>query len=145
MDRLADPHPGRGTWSGPIFRAAGPLQPGGAHRRAGAAPAARGLDLAVTGWAPLGGGLLTGRYGTGRERPTDRRVAGVGGAYKQRTLSERNLAIADAVNQIAGARDASASQVAIAWVRAQQRSSSALMTSSTGVNASQICSQYRSM
>ncbi len=84
-------------------------------------PAARGLDLAITGWAPLGGGLLTGRYGTGRERPTDNRVAGIGGAYEQRTLSERNLvAIADTVNQIAEARGASASQVAIAWVRAQQ-------------------------
>lgn len=82
--------------------------------------AARGLDLAVTGWAPLGGGLLTGRYGSDRERPTDSRVARIGGAYEQRTLSERNLAIADAVNQIAAARGASASQVAIAWVRAQQ-------------------------
>ncbi len=83
-------------------------------------PAARGLDLAVTGWAPLGGGLLTGRYGTDREHPTDSRVAGIGGAYEQRTLSERNLAIADALNTTAQARDASASQVAIAWIRAQQ-------------------------
>jgi aryl-alcohol dehydrogenase-like predicted oxidoreductase len=77
-------------------------------------PAARALDLAVTGWAPLGGGLLTGRYGSDRERPTDGRLAG-------RTLSERNLAIADALNVVAEARGASASQVAIAWVRAQQR------------------------
>jgi aryl-alcohol dehydrogenase-like predicted oxidoreductase len=83
-------------------------------------PMARALDLAVTGWAPLGGGLLTGRYGTDRERPADSRVAGIGGAYEQRALSERNLAIADAVNEIARARGASASQVAIAWLRAQQ-------------------------
>ena len=84
-------------------------------------PMARALDLAVTGWAPLGGGLLTGRYGSDRERPADSRVAGIGGAYEQRTLSERNLAIADAVNQVAHARGASASQIAIAWVRAQQQ------------------------
>jgi aryl-alcohol dehydrogenase-like predicted oxidoreductase len=83
-------------------------------------PAARALDLAVTGWAPLGGGLLTGRYGTDRDHPADTRVAGIGGAYEARTLSERNLAIADAVNQVARARGASASQIAIAWVRAQQ-------------------------
>jgi aryl-alcohol dehydrogenase-like predicted oxidoreductase len=83
-------------------------------------PVARALDLAVTGWAPLGGGLLTGRYGTDRERPADSRVAGIGGVYEARTLSERNLAIADAVNAVAEARDASATQVAIAWVRAQQ-------------------------
>lgn len=77
-------------------------------------PVARALDLAVTGWAPLGGGLLTGRYGSDRERPDDGRLA-------RRTLSERKLAIADALNSVAEARGASASQVAIAWVRAQQR------------------------
>jgi aryl-alcohol dehydrogenase-like predicted oxidoreductase len=72
-------------------------------------------------WAPLGGGLLTGRYGTDRERPAEGRLAGIGGAHAARKLSERNLAIADAVNAVAEARGASASQVAIAWVRAQQR------------------------
>ncbi|MGI8519911.1 MAG: aldo/keto reductase [Actinomycetota bacterium] len=77
-------------------------------------PVARALDLAVTGWAPLGGGLLTGRYGSDRERPTDGRLAG-------RTLSESKLAIADALNSVAEARGSSASQVALAWVRAQQR------------------------
>ncbi len=82
-------------------------------------PAARALDLAVTGWAPLGGGLLTGRYGSDRDQPSDTRVAGIGGAYETRTLSEGNLAIADAVNQVADARGASASQIAIAWVRAR--------------------------
>jgi aryl-alcohol dehydrogenase-like predicted oxidoreductase len=84
-------------------------------------PVAHGLDLAATGWAPLGGGLLTGRYGSDRERPGDSRLAGIGGAHEQRTLSERNLAVADAVNAVAEARGASASQVALAWVLAQQR------------------------
>ncbi|MGO9792350.1 MAG: aldo/keto reductase [Solirubrobacteraceae bacterium] len=83
-------------------------------------PAARALDLAVTGWAPLGGGLLTGRYGSDRERPSDSRLADIGGAHEQRTLSQRNLAIADAVNAVAEARGASASQVALAWILAQQ-------------------------
>lgn len=83
-------------------------------------PAARALDLAVTTWAPLGGGLLTGRYGTDRERPADSRLAGIGGAHEQRTLSERNLAIADALNAVADARGVPSSQVALAWVRAQQ-------------------------
>jgi aryl-alcohol dehydrogenase-like predicted oxidoreductase len=77
-------------------------------------PMARALDLAVTGWAPLGGGLLSGRYGSDRERPSDGRQAG-------RSVSERNLAIADALNAVAEARGASAGQVAIAWVRGQQR------------------------
>lgn len=76
-------------------------------------PVARALDLAVTGWAPLGGGLLTGRYGSDRERPTEGRHAG-------RELSEHKLAIADALNAVADARGATATQVAIAWLRAQQ-------------------------
>jgi len=84
-------------------------------------PMARALDLAVTGWAPLGSGLLTGRYGSDRERPDEGRLAGSSAAYQERKLSERNIAIADAVNAVAEARGASPSQVAIAWVRAQQR------------------------
>ena len=83
-------------------------------------PMARGLDLAVTGWSPLGGGLLTGRYGTERDRPTGTRLSGIGGAYEQSATSARKLAVADAVNAVAHRRGATASQVAIAWVRAQQ-------------------------
>ena len=75
---------------------------------------ARALDLAVTGWAPLGGGLLTGRYGTDRSAPTE-------GRRVRRPPSERDLAIADALNAVAEARGLSSTQVAIAWVLAQQR------------------------
>jgi len=80
-------------------------------------PMARALDLTVTAWSPLANGLLSGRYGTGRDRPQDSRVAAVAPG----SISTRNLAIADVVNAIADERGVSASQVAIAWVRAQQR------------------------
>jgi aryl-alcohol dehydrogenase-like predicted oxidoreductase len=70
----------------------------------------------VTAWSPLGGGLLTGRYGSDRQRPDDTRVAALG----QSSLTDRNLAIADVVNAVAAERGASSAQVAIAWVRAQQ-------------------------
>jgi aryl-alcohol dehydrogenase-like predicted oxidoreductase len=79
-------------------------------------PMAQALELTVTAWSPLGGGLLTGRYGSDRERPQDTRVAALG----QSSLTDRNLAIADAVNAVAAERGASSAQVAIAWVRAQQ-------------------------
>jgi aryl-alcohol dehydrogenase-like predicted oxidoreductase len=82
-------------------------------------PMAQALDLTVTAWGPLGGGLLTGRYGTDRDRPDDTRIAATG-AYGESQLTERRLAIADAVIAVAAARDATASQVAIAWVRSQQ-------------------------
>lgn len=81
---------------------------------------AAALELSVTTWAPLGNALLTGRYGSDRPRPTDTRIAGIGGQFAQRVLSERNLRIADAVNQIADARRTSSSQVALAWIRAQR-------------------------
>lgn len=68
----------------------------------------------MTAWTPLRGGLLTGRCGTDRERPRDSCVAGIGGAYGHRTLSERNFQIADALNAVARARSASAGQVVIA-------------------------------
>jgi aryl-alcohol dehydrogenase-like predicted oxidoreductase len=86
-------------------------------------PMARALDLSVTTWAPLGGGLLTGRYGTDQARPEGTRLAGIGGWHAERVLSERNLAIADAVNWVAAKRGATATQVAIGWVRAQQQRS----------------------
>jgi aryl-alcohol dehydrogenase-like predicted oxidoreductase len=38
-------------------------------------PMARALDLAVTTSEPLGGGLLTGRYGSDRDHPQDTRIA----------------------------------------------------------------------
>lgn len=80
-------------------------------------PMARALDVSVTTWGPLGGGLLTGRYGTDRPTPADTRLAGIDADPP----AEGKLAIADAVNAVATERDVSASQVAIAWVRAQQR------------------------
>jgi aryl-alcohol dehydrogenase-like predicted oxidoreductase len=79
-------------------------------------PMARALELTVTAWSPLAGGLLSGRYGTDRERPNDTRVAAIG----QSSLTDRNLAIADAVNAVAAQRGASSAQMAIAWLRAQQ-------------------------
>src|SRR6266536_3462062 len=79
-------------------------------------PMAQALELTVTAWSPLGGGLLTGRYGTDRQRPDDTRIAAIG----QSGLTDRNLAIADAVNTVAAQRGASSAQVAIAWLRAQQ-------------------------
>jgi aryl-alcohol dehydrogenase-like predicted oxidoreductase len=78
-------------------------------------PMAQALDLTVTAWSPLGGGLLTGRYGTDRDRPGDTRIA----AFGESGLTARNLAIADTVNAVAAERGASSAQVALAWVRAQ--------------------------
>jgi aryl-alcohol dehydrogenase-like predicted oxidoreductase len=82
-------------------------------------PLAHADELTVTAWAPLGGGLLTGRYGAGKDRPTDTRLAGIGGQHEAKIVNPRTLAIADAVNTIAESRNMTAGAVAIAWVRSQ--------------------------
>jgi aryl-alcohol dehydrogenase-like predicted oxidoreductase len=88
-------------------------------------PMARILELATTVWSPLAGGLLTGRYGTNRQASTGSRLADVD-TFRSR-LTERDLAVADALNQVAAERDVTPAQVAIAWIRAQQRSGEMLI------------------
>lgn len=80
-------------------------------------PMARALDVAVTAWSPLGGGMLTGKYERGAQP-----AAGGGrfgdaseaGAY---FLTERNFEIVDAVVDVAGRIGATPAQVALAWLR----------------------------
>jgi aryl-alcohol dehydrogenase-like predicted oxidoreductase len=76
-------------------------------------PMARALDLAVTPWAPLGAGLLSGKYSGGR-RPAGSRLE------KSRSLTERNLAIAEEVVKAAAAVGRTPAQVAINWIRQQR-------------------------
>ncbi|MGL4611159.1 MAG: aldo/keto reductase [Trueperaceae bacterium] len=85
-------------------------------------PMARALDIAVTPWAPLAGGLLTGKYTAEAKPHTDIKE----GERAQRLLpgqgrlEEKNLAIARAVDEVAKDLGSSASQVAIAWLLQQR-------------------------
>ncbi len=79
-------------------------------------PMASHFGMSVVGWAPLGAGVLTGKYTRG---DTD-------GDSKRRALNEargrtsaRALAIAKAVDGVADARGVSSAQVAMTWIRAQ--------------------------
>jgi aryl-alcohol dehydrogenase-like predicted oxidoreductase len=77
-------------------------------------PVADAFGLSVTVFAPMGGGVLTGKYtrvtaGT----PEDSKRA----AANQARLSERNLQIAREVDRVADELGATSAQVAIAWVR----------------------------
>lgn len=74
-------------------------------------PMARSLDLAVTPWSVLGAGVLSGKYN--REQEAQGRAKSGAGA------NERNRQIAGEVMAVAEELGASASQVAIAWVRQQ--------------------------
>ncbi|BAY31309.1 aldo/keto reductase [Nostoc carneum NIES-2107] len=79
-------------------------------------PMAKALDLAVTPWSPLGGGVLTGKYNKPAQ-PGDEQGRLTNAALG--SISERNLAIADVVSQVAQDIGQTPSQVALAWLHAQ--------------------------
>jgi aryl-alcohol dehydrogenase-like predicted oxidoreductase len=88
-------------------------------------PMAQALGLAVTPWSPLGGGVLAGKYTKGDLPKSDATApASPSGTRKDvvvafSMLTERTLAIADAVKAVAKEAGASPSQVAIRWLLEQ--------------------------
>jgi len=87
-------------------------------------PMARAMGMTVTPWGVLGSGVLTGKYnqtppqqktmnaGTQVEK-VDRRLD----AMNAQKVTERNLAIARAVTNVAAQLGCTPSQVALAWLR----------------------------
>jgi aryl-alcohol dehydrogenase-like predicted oxidoreductase len=77
-------------------------------------PVAEAFGLSIMAWAPMGGGVLTGKYShASSETPVDTKR----GQQNQSRLTERNLQIAREVDRIAVELDATSAQVAVAWVR----------------------------
>jgi len=85
-------------------------------------PMARSLGMTVTPWGALGAGLLTGKY---NKAPSARKKV-TSGVHVERRLdladraekaSDRNLAIASVVIEVAKQIGSSPSQVALAWLR----------------------------
>jgi aryl-alcohol dehydrogenase-like predicted oxidoreductase len=76
-------------------------------------PMARALNLGVTPWSPLRGGVLSGKFDRANPPKDD-------GSTRVRSdskfLNERAFAIIDALREIAAARGATPSQVALRWV-----------------------------
>lgn len=75
-------------------------------------PMAKSFGLAVTPWAPLGGGVLSGKYSRHAQPQDTLRAAG-----NAQRLTERNLQIARSVDAIADDLGVSSAQVALNWVR----------------------------
>ncbi len=80
-------------------------------------PMARAESLAVVPYSPLGGGLLTGKYGTGRRPDSGRLVDNE--MYAARYGGERYLEVAEAVTRYAAERGVHPATLAVAWVRSQ--------------------------
>ncbi len=84
-------------------------------------PMARELGLGVMAWSPLGSGVLTGKYSRAdldHAKGQDPRVTGTRKdvAVGNGALTERALAIADVVAQIAKEQGRSSAQIALAWL-----------------------------
>ncbi len=77
-------------------------------------PMARSEDLAVFPYSPLGGGLLSGKYGK-ESRPADGRLTS-NAMYSTRYGAPSNFEIAEAFTQLAKERGIHPVTLAIAWV-----------------------------
>lgn len=75
-------------------------------------PMAAALGLHVLAWAPLAGGVLTGKYTRGGGADSLR-----GAEMNRARLDERSLAIARALDAVADEVGRSPAQVALAWLR----------------------------
>ena len=105
-------------------------------------PMADALDIGITSWSPLGGGVLTGKYNKNSRREqqqqqqsqqqntssssSTRVVTQEGNSrleiqneFANRLLNDRNLLIAEEVSKIAKEIGCSAAQVALNWIRQQ--------------------------
>ena len=80
-------------------------------------PMARAVGLGVTPYSPLAGGLLTGKYSS-----ADLTAAGSGKSTRKSfnaglgLVTERNLAIADVVREVAAELGRTPAQVGLAWL-----------------------------
>lgn len=78
-------------------------------------PLCREHKLGILPWSPLAGGFLSGKYRKGQEPPEGSRLE----RWKERFSGfdkERNWRILDAVDAVAAEVDATAAQVALAWL-----------------------------
>lgn len=96
-------------------------------------PMASAMDIGITAWSPLGGGILTGKYSKNNESQQQQKSSSsssystieghsrleVQNELAERYLNDRNMSIAYEVSRIAKEIGCSASQVALNWIRQQ--------------------------
>ena len=81
-------------------------------------PLCQEYGLAVLPWSPVAGGILTGRYQANDKTPDGSRAALWGKRFATR-VTDQGLAVALEVAKMAEARQMSASQLALLWVKDQ--------------------------
>jgi aryl-alcohol dehydrogenase-like predicted oxidoreductase len=83
-------------------------------------PMARALDIGVTAWSPLGGGVLSGKYNNNRQNnPNEQKRYNDNNPMSASFVNERNISIASEVQAIAKEMNKTPSQIALNWIRQQ--------------------------
>jgi aryl-alcohol dehydrogenase-like predicted oxidoreductase len=88
-------------------------------------PMAHALDIGVTAWSPLGGGVLSGKYSNAKRQNKNKeepKRLQVENPINASFVNERNLSIAEEVRTIAEEINRTPSQVALNWIRQQNKS-----------------------
>jgi aryl-alcohol dehydrogenase-like predicted oxidoreductase len=80
-------------------------------------PMAKALNIGVTAWSPLGGGVLTGKYN--QSNPVDGRLSMTDQPFQ---IFDRDLKIAEVVLAIAAEIQRSPAQVALNWLKNRSNS-----------------------
>jgi aryl-alcohol dehydrogenase-like predicted oxidoreductase len=80
-------------------------------------PMASALDIGVTVWSPLGGGVLSGKYN--KQNTEEQKRFNVNNPMSASFVNERNISIAAEVQAIAKEITKTPSQVALNWIRQQ--------------------------
>lgn len=83
-------------------------------------PMARALDIGVTAWSPLAGGVLSGKYNNRQENTDEQRRYSVNNPMSTSFVNERNISIATEVQVIAKEINKTPSQIALNWIIQQQ-------------------------
>jgi aryl-alcohol dehydrogenase-like predicted oxidoreductase len=83
-------------------------------------PMARALDIGVTAWSPLAGGVLSGKYNIQNKADEQKRY-NANNPMSASFVNERNISIATEVQAIAKEINRTPSQIALNWIRQQQR------------------------
>jgi aryl-alcohol dehydrogenase-like predicted oxidoreductase len=83
-------------------------------------PMAKALDIGVTAWSPLGGGVLSGKYNNNRQSEYEEKRYRDDNPMSALFVNKKNLAIANEVQTIAKEIGRTPSQVALNWIRQQK-------------------------
>jgi aryl-alcohol dehydrogenase-like predicted oxidoreductase len=94
-------------------------------------PACRSYGLGILPWSPLAGGLLTGKYRKDQQAPSGSRMAKWKERYQRFDSEPRNWKIVDALIAVASEIDRPPSQVALAWLLAQDTVTSVIFGART--------------